>query len=489
MRKPNKYALLICLFPLLIQAGKLSKTQSAASPLHPNIIIIFMDDMGYGDVGVYERHTYSTPNIDKLAANGMRFTNFYAAQAVCSASRASLLTGCYPNRLGISGALMPWTDKALNNNEETIANLLKEAGYKTGMVGKWHLGSKEPHLPLNFGFDEWLGLPYSNDMWPVGYDGKPITDTTDYKFRYPPLPLMDGNKTIQYINTLDDQAQISQTYTKRAVSFIQKNKDNPFFLYVAYSSPHVPIAASAAFKGKSKAGLYGDVIEELDWSVGEIVNSINSNGLSKNSIIIFTSDNGPWLTFGNHAGSSGGLREGKGTTWEGGQKEPFIVQWKGIIQPGSVCNKIASTIDLLPTLTSICHTRAPKLKIDGLNIKNLFTDPIHANPRDEFVYYYDKNNLKAIRKGKWKLVFPHVSQTYTNPGAIGKDGYPGKTANIKIEMALYNLDIDPNETTDVKAAHPDTVKLLQTIADNYRKDLGDDLTGTTGTGTRPAAKL
>jgi arylsulfatase len=218
----------------------------------PNIIIVFMDDMGYGDPGCYNGSLYETPNINKLAAQGMRFTDFYAAQAVCSASRASLLTGCYPNRIGIHGALMPWADFALNSKEETIATLLKSTGYATGMIGKWHLGCKAPYLPTYFGFDEYFGLPYSNDMWPVGYDGKPITDTSNWRSRYPPLPLIEGEKPVRYIQNLDDQSQLTQLYTNKAVSFIQKNKTRPFFLYLAHSMVHVPIAASSKFKGKKQ---------------------------------------------------------------------------------------------------------------------------------------------------------------------------------------------------------------------------------------------
>ncbi|MEJ0106923.1 MAG: sulfatase-like hydrolase/transferase [Bacteroidota bacterium] len=303
---------------------------------------------------------YHTPNINKLAAQGIRFTNFYAAQAVCSASRAALLTGCYPNRVGIHGALMPWADFALNSKEETIATSLKQAGYATGMVGKWHLGCKAPYLPTYFGFDEYLGLPYSNDMWPVGYDGKPITDTSDRRIKYPPLPLLDGEKPVRYITTLDDQSELTQTYTKRAVQFIDKNKSHPFFLYMAHSMVHVPIGASTAFRGKSKEGLYGDVMMEVDWSVGEIMKALDKNGVAKNTLVIFTSDNGPWRIFGEHAGNTAGLREGKGTSWEGGQREPCIMRWPGNIPAGIVSNNLAATIDIFPTLASICKAPLPK---------------------------------------------------------------------------------------------------------------------------------
>ena len=350
----NSYKIPAVIISLLCISFFIFSFQKRMPPAKPNVIIIFMDDMGYGDPSCYSGILYQTPNIDKLASEGMRFTNFYAAQAVCSASRAGILTGCYPNRVGIYGALMPWSPLALNPKEETIAAALKKAGYYTGMIGKWHLGAKAPYLPIHYGFDEYLGLPYSNDMWPVNYDGKPITDTSDRKSKFPPLPLLEGDKPVKYIRTLDDQAQLTQTYTKRAINFIQKNKNHPFFLYLAHSMVHVPIAASPAFRGKSKEGLFGDVMMEIDWSVGEVMRTLNENGLAKNTIVIFTSDNGPWLNFGNHAGNTGGLREGKGTSWEGGQREPCIMRWPGKIPAGTVCNKIAATIDLFPTIAKIC---------------------------------------------------------------------------------------------------------------------------------------
>jgi arylsulfatase A-like enzyme len=454
----------------------------------PNIVIIFMDDMGYGDPSCYNGLMYQTPNIDKLAADGMRFTNFYAAQAVCSASRAALLTGCYPNRVGISGALPPWSKIALNPKEETIASMLKKTGYHTSMVGKWHLGSKAPYFPTHYGFDEYLGLPYSNDMWPVDYDGKQITDTANSRIKYPPLPLIDGDKPVRIIRTLEDQGEITGIYTKRACDFIKKNKTNSFFLYLAHSMVHVPIAASPKFRGKSQLGLFGDVMMEVDWSVGEIMKTLRENGLDKNTLLVFTSDNGPWSNFGNHAGNTGGLREGKGTSFEGGQREPCIMRWTGKIPAGTVCNKISSTLDLLPTIAKITGANLPSNKIDGVNILPLLYNEPHANPRDELAYYYKTNDLEAIRKGKWKLVLPHDSRTYKN-NLPGKDGYPGATPDVPVPLALYDLSVDPGETLDVKAAHEDVVTLLQTIADKYREDLGDNLTNKTGANVRKPAMV
>lgn len=452
----------------------------------PNVVLIFMDDMGYGDPESYGGYPYHTPNLNKLAASGMRFTNFYAAQAVCSASRAALLTGCYPNRVGISGALMPWSNVALHPSEETIASILKQKGYKTGMIGKWHLGAKAPYLPTSYGFDEYLGLPYSNDMWPVGFDGKPITDTGSKKSKYPTLQLLDGFNPVMPINTLEDQAKLTTLYTERAVKFIGNNKNKPFFLYLAHSMPHVPIAVSNKFKNKSGAGLFGDLMMEIDWSIGEVMKALEKNGLTKNTLIIFTSDNGPWLTFGNHAGSSGGLREGKGSAWDGGVKVPCIMSFPGVIASGTVCNNLAATMDVLPTIAALTKSNLPKNKIDGVTILSLLKQEPQANPRDHFVYYYDNNSLKAIRQGKWKLVFPHQSQTYKATD-MGKDGFPGKYASVPVPMALYDLSTDPGETLDVAKHNSAVVAALTSIADNYRQALGDDLTKQVGAEKRPAA--
>jgi arylsulfatase A-like enzyme len=454
----------------------------------PNVILILMDDMGYGDLECYGGFPYHTPNINKLANEGMRFTNFYVSQAVCSASRSSFLTGCYPNRIGLNGALSPDAAIALNPEEETIAELLKAKGYKTSMVGKWHLGQKIPYLPLNYGFDEFFGLPYSHDYWPVNYDGKPL-DTTNGRGKWPVLKLIEGDERTGSITTLEDAARLTTVYTERAVNFIKKNKNNPFFLYLAHNMPHVPLAVSNKFKNKSGAGLYGDVIEEIDWSVGEILKTLEANSLTKNTIIIFTSDNGPWLTYGDHGGNSGGFREGKGTAWEGGVRVPCIIRWPGQIKGGSICNNIAASMDLLPTVVTISKSKMPVKKIDGVNILPLLKQEKNANPRDEIVIYYDRNSLKCIRKGQWKLAFPCVSQTYKKATAIGYGGWPGKYASDSVKLALYDLRTDPGETLDVQEYHPDIVQQLMTIADGYRKELGDDLTKQTGNAVRPAAKV
>ena len=452
-------------FSCLIVFAFVPKEKVVAEKVNsPNIIIIFCDDLGYGDISAYTASYFNTPNIDRLAVTGMRFTEFYSAQAVCSASRVALLTGCYPNRIGISGALMPWSTIGLSADEKTMAEILKEKGYATGIFGKWHLGYQKKFLPLQHGFDEYLGLPYSNDMWPVDFAGKPITDTANWKFKYPQLPLIKNNDKISEIRTLDDQATLTTLYTEHATDFIKKNKNNPFFLYLPHSMPHVPIAASAKFKGKSRQGLYGDVVMEIDWSVGEIMKTLKENGLEKNTLVVFTSDNGPWLNFGNHAGSAGGLREGKGTSWEGGQKVPCVMSWPGTIPAGTICNKLASTIDLLPTITSITDGKLPNHKIDGINIFSLMQGDSKADPRTTFNYYYRNNNLEAIRKDQWKLVFPHEGRSYVNQQP-GKDGFPGPAPeNVKTEMALFDLRRDPGERYDVQQYNPEVVKELMALA-------------------------
>jgi arylsulfatase A-like enzyme len=366
-----------------------------------NVVLILADDLGYGDLNCYGATRYTTPNLDRLAAGGMRFTNFYVSQAVCSASRAALLTGCYSNRVGIGGALFPYSVIGLNPKEETIAEVLKKSGYRSGIFGKWHLGYQREFLPLQQGFEEYLGLPYSNDMWKYNIDGSVVTTAQNKnKANYPPLPLIDGNEMAKEIMTMDDQAQLTTRYTERAVSFIEKHKKEPFFLYLPHSMPHIPIAASDKFKGKSEQDLYGDVLMEIDWSVGQVLEALERNGIADNTLVIFTSDNGPWLNFGNHAGSAGGLREGKGTSWKGGQRVPCIMKWPGHIPEGMICNKIAATIDILPTLANIAGAPLPGQKIDGVNILPLMLGDQKANPREVFLYYYNSDCLEGVLKNQ-----------------------------------------------------------------------------------------
>lgn len=457
---------------------------------NPNIVLIFMDDLGYGDIGRTGALEYNTPNINKLAAEGMQFTNFLAAQAVCSASRAALLTGCYPNRIGIAGALGPKAKHGINSDETTIAEVLKEQGYATGIFGKWHLGHHKEFLPLQHGFDEYLGVPYSNDMWPVDYDGLPIgpNSTTPHKANHPVLPLIDGNEKVMDIKTLDDQATLTTRYTERAVSFIKKHKNEQFFLYLPHSMVHVPLGVSDKFKGKSEHGLFGDVMMEVDWSVGEIMKTLKDNGLDKNTLVIFTSDNGPWLNYGNHAGSTGGLREGKGTSFEGGQREPCIMRWTGKIPAGDICNQLSGTIDILPTLATITGSSLPKNKIDGVNILPLLLGDKTAKPRENFYYYYGSNNLEAVRINNWKLVLPHPHRSYV--GVLPKnDGWPGPYARDTAEFALYNLKRDPGEEYDVQELYPEMVEKLQALAEKAREDLGDRLHNVKGKNVRLSGRI
>jgi arylsulfatase A-like enzyme len=459
----------------------------------PNIVLVFMDDMGYGDLSCTGAIQYKTPNLDRLATQGVRFTNFMSAQAVCSASRAGLMTGCYPNRVGISGALFPNSEIGLNLSEETIPEILKQQNYRTMAIGKWHLGDNPEFLPLKQGFDEYFGLPYSNDMWPVN-NPKVVTanngaSSKALKKDFPPLYLIKGNDNVKEIKTMDDQSELTTLYTEKAVEFINKNKKNPFFLYLANSMPHIPIAVSSKFKGKSEQGLYGDVMMEVDWSVNEILKALEANGLTKNTLVIFTSDNGPWLCYGNHAGSAGGFREGKMASYEGGQRVPCIMKWPGHIPEGTICNKLASTIDILPTLAAITNSKLPEKKIDGVNIMPLMSGDENANPRETFLYYFRRNNLEGVRKGNWKLVFAHPGTTYGGfkPGNDGASG--GYNPNFQFDEELFDLRRDPGEQYNVEDLYPEVVAELKKLADEARKDLGDDLTGVKGENRRPAGTI
>lgn len=446
----------------------------------PNVIIILADDQGYGDLGCYGAKGFTTPNIDRIAAEGIRFTNFYVAQAVCSASRASLLTGCYAERVGIQGALMPTAVIGLASGEETIASLLRKRGYATGVFGKWHLGHHREFLPLQHGFDEYFGLPYSNDMWPVGFDGKPALQGP--KSSHPPLPLIDGNEKVEEVGTLADQDKLTTRYTERAVRFIEKNKDKPFFLYLPHSMPHVPLGVSGKFRGKSKQGKYGDVVMEIDWSVGEILKTLGRLGLEDDTLVVYVSDNGPWLNFGNHGGSTGALREGKGTMWEGGARVPCVMRFPGRIEGAKLCANIASTIDLLPTIAAITGSPLPGNRIDGVDLSPLLEGVEGSNPRDHFFYYYG-GELQAVREGRWKLHFPHRYRSYVGV-APGNDGQPGPYASGETGLELYDLERDIGESVDVAAKHPDVVSRLQALGQKAREDLGDKLTNTVGRGVR-----
>lgn len=442
----------------------------------PNIVIIFIDDQGYADLGCYGAKGFETPNIDRLAGEGMRFTSFYVSEAVCSASRSSLMTGCYAQRIGIRGALNPIALTGLNPKEETIASLLKKKGYSTAIYGKWHLGSQKEFLPFNFGFDEYFGLPYSNDMWPVGYDGKPLED--GYKALYPDLWLIKDSVKARQISSLEHQEELTTLYTARATDFMTRNVDRPFFLYLAHSMVHVPLGVSEKFRGKSEQGMFGDVMMEVDWSVGEVLRTLKEKGLDDNTIVIYTSDNGPWLNFGNHAGSAFPLREGKGTAWEGGVRVPCVIKWPGNIKPGSIYEGLASTLDVLPTIASVVDAPLSGNKIDGVNMLPLLRGDTSHSPRNIFYYYYE-GDLCAVRKGKWKLVLPHGYRSYEGVEP-GRDGWPGPYARGKAGLELYDLENDVSEKNDLAAEQSDVVDELLRLAESAREALGDRLTGVTG---------
>jgi arylsulfatase A len=440
----------------------------------PNFVLVYADDLGYGDLGCYGAKKIRTPNLDRMAREGVRFTDFYVAQAVCSASRAALLTGCYPNRVGILGALGPMARHGISDKEQTIAEVLKPKGYATAIFGKWHLGHHPPFLPTRHGFDVYFGLPYSNDMLPRPSNPK-----------YPALPLIDGDKTIA---TNPDQDQLTTQYTEHAVRFIADNKDRPFFLYVPHTMPHVPLHVSDKFRGKSEQGLYGDVIEEVDWSVGQILAALKEHGVAERTLVIFASDNGPWLSYGNHGGSAGPLREGKATSWEGGVREPCLMRWPGRIPAGHVCHEPAMTIDILPTLAQLAGAALPKLPIDGKDIWPLIAaKPGARSPQEAYYFYWDRE-LQAVRSGPWKLHFPHAYRTLGDrPG--GRDGKPAEYKQARTGLALFDLEKDPGETTDLADRHPDVVERLKKLADKAREDLGDSATKQQGKGVRPAGQL
>lgn len=455
----------------------------------PNVVIVFTDDQGYQDLSCFGSPNIYTPHLDQIAADGLRLTNFYAAQAVCSASRAALLTGCYPNRIGIKGALFPQSKIGINPMETTLAEMLQEQGYKTGIFGKWHLGHLPKFLPNNHGFDEFMGIPYSNDMWPVDYEGNQVDKNHPKAKRYPQLPFFKNFDVVKEIKTLEDQAQLTTELTEAAVDFIERNKDTPFFLYVPHPMPHTPIAVSDKFKGKSGQGRYGDVIMEIDWSVGQIMNKLKEHQLDKNTIFIFTSDNGPWLNFGNHAGSASPLREGKGTAWEGGQREPCVVSYPNGIEGGRVIDTPMMTIDLLPTIAEITGAKLPELKIDGKSVWDIWTGKSNKSPHDAYFFYYKSNELHGVRYNDWKLYFPHTYRSL-NGREGGKDGYPVNYDMNEIdEIELYDLKNDISESKNVADQHPKIVLEIKSLADEMRKKLGDKLLNIEGTENRPAGSV
>lgn len=414
----------------------------------PNFIVILVDDLGYQDVGCFGSPLISTPNIDRLATEGVKFTSFYA-QPVCTPSRAALLTGCYPMRVGLPQVLGALAKTGISDSEITIAQLLKARGYATACIGKWHLGQHPQFLPTRHGFDFFYGLPYSNDM------DKPPS---------PPIPLMRGEKIIEQPA---DQNTLTQRYTREAVKFIESNKDRPFFLYLPQSMVHVPLHVSDGFRGKSKRGLYGDAVEEVDWSTGQILETLKRLGLDDNTLMVFTSDNGPWLTKGDNGGCALPLREGKGTTYEGGIRVPCLMRWPGKIPAGLVSDEMVSEMDLLPTIARLAGAAEPKDRIiDGKDILPLMTGKNGAVSPHDVLFFYRAQKLQALRCGKWKLVLP-------------QDGKPAE---------LYDLRSDIAESRDLSTQYPKLVERLSARAQECREDLGDSITGVQGKNVRPAGK-
>lgn len=432
---------------LLIACGFLLATSGLAvesDSRPPNIILIFTDDQGYNDIGCFGSPRIRTPNLDRMAAEGMRFTDFYSANSVCSPSRAALLTGCYPTRVGIPGVLFPRHDIGLNPEEITIAEMLREKGYATACIGKWHLGHHAKFLPTQHGFDLYFGIPYSNDMTidPGAAlapdirlrDGVTVPDIRNGKPKKNWVPLMRGNEVIEYPC---DQDTLTERYTETAIRFIQAHQHEPFFLYLPHTMPHIPLAATSRFKDQSPGGFYGDVIEEIDWSIGEILETVDGLGLSARTLIIYTSDNGPWNLKNGHGGSAHPLRGFKFQTYEGGMRVPAIMRWPGVIPAGSTCGEVAATIDLLPTFARLANAAIPGDRvIDGRDILPLMRgDDGAATPHDHYFFYRGKQ-LESVRHGKWKL------------------------RHTKKNIELYDLSTDIGESRNLAEEHPDLVDSL-----------------------------
>jgi arylsulfatase A len=470
--------------------------QSAATPanetkLPPNIVIIFIDDLGYADIGPFGATAYKTPHLDRMAQEGRIFTDFHSATAVCSASRAALMTGCYPERVSILGALNAKAKVGINADETTLAELCRSRGYATAIYGKWHLGHHKQFLPLQHGFDEYFGLPYSNDMSPLQAEMvKGITpESAARKRESPPLPLFEGNEVIDPAVSPEKLAQLTTLYTEHAVSFIDRHKDKPFLLYVPHTMVHVPLAVSDKFKDKSGAGLFGDCVMELDWSVGQILDALNRNGVDDNTLVLFTSDNGPWLNYGNHAGSAGPLREGKGTMWEGGYREPCVMRWPGKIPAGTKCDELASTLDVFPTVAKLIGAELPSDRIiDGKDIWPLMAGQKYAKSPHEVLYCYYGRELRAVRDRQWKLVLPHEYRSLDGKPA-GRDGNPVNYKQLKTKKELYDLKNDVGERNNVFKKHPKIVARLEQEAEKARAALGDTITGRDGNEVRPPGKV
>lgn len=431
----------------------------AFSDTPPNVVVIFLDDGGYGDFHPFGDPSYPTPNVERLAAEGGRFNRFFVPQAVCSASRAALLTGCYPERTRMFGALMPG-EKGLDRRFATMAEVLKKSGYATAMFGKWHLGEEPETRPSARGFDESAGLLLSNDMW--DRNNRDPEKWADYHLKF-----WTNDKVTCERVTPEFQETLTARAAVESVDFINRHKASPFFLYVPFTMPHVPLYCSEAFKGKSGAGLYGDVIMELDDAIGQITAALKANGLEENTIVIMTSDNGPWTLWGNHAGTTP-FREGKNTSFNGGTQSALIIKYPGKIKAGSSSDAMFCSINLLPTLCHLTGAALPDNEIDGKNLWPLISGEDGAkNPHAYYpVTFVKKFEAVMSGDGRWKLHLPH---DYNHPAKMGRDGVPGEYEKRQIELSLFDLKADPGETTNVIAENPEVAEQLQQIAKEHRR--------------------
>ena len=430
---------------------------AASEPARPNIVVIFCDDLGYGDLGCFGHPTIQTPHLDQMAAEGVKLTQFYSAAPVCTPSRVALMTGRLPVRSGMCSdkrrVLFPDSGGGIPESEVTLAESLREAGYATGCIGKWHLGHLPQFLPTNNGFDSYFGIPYSNDMDRIAEAPKGRASFWEPRSEYFNVPLLRGTDEVE---RPADQTTITKRYTEEALAFIEEHRDGPFFLYLPHSLPHVPLFRSEAFEGVSRRGLCGDVIEEIDWSVGQVLDTLRRLELADNTLVWFTSDNGPWLTFKDHGGSAGPLKDGKGTTWEGGMREPTIAWWPGTIPAGTVSADLGTTMDIYTTSIALAGGSLPTdRRIDGVDLSASLqgTGP---SPREE-VQYYRGTRLMALRRGPWKAHFK-TQESYTGNNALVEHETP----------QLYNLEVDPGEQWDVAAEHPEVVASILEAAAAHR---------------------
>ena len=435
---------------------------AASAPARPpNVVVIFIDDMGYGDIGPFGATKQRTPHLDRMAKEGMKLTSFYATP-VCSVSRAQMMTGCYGARVSVPGVYFPGQSVGLNPSEVTVAERLKEKGYATQMVGKWHLGDQPEFLPTRQGFDHYYGIPYSNDMLKKSAETK-----------VPVVPVLRDEKVAELMDG-EGQRRLVELYTKEAVDFITRSKDQPFYLYFAHNAVHTPIWPGAAFAGKSQNGRFGDWVEEVDWSVGQVLDTLRAQGLDKDTLVVFTSDNGPWLIKGTDGGSAGPLRGGKGSTWEGGVRVPTLAWWPGHVPAGSVNDAVAATIDLLPTFVSLAGGTVPATPvIDGRDITPILLGKSKESAREAH-YYFAGYDLQAVRQGRWKLALAPQS-----------DGLGKNAAKTSPGLRLYDLDAEIGEQTDVSAQHPEVVAKLKALADKMAAEIG----GKTPTARRPAGEV